>query len=45
MVASGLFLLSVVMNIAEAWIERDWPRDTFRFTVAFGFILAVLLAA
>jgi hypothetical protein len=37
------FLISVVISIAEAGFERDWPRDTFKFVVIFGIILLIVL--
>jgi hypothetical protein len=33
------------MSIAEAIVERDWPRDTARFTVAFGVIFLIVAAS
>lgn len=42
LVALFAFALSVVISIAEAVIEKDWPRDTFKFVVIFG--VALLLS-
>jgi hypothetical protein len=39
------FALSILMNIAEAFFDRDWPRATIRYTVAFGVILLIAAAS
>ena len=41
LVALALFCMSVVLSIGEAYFERDWPRDTFRYVLIFGVILLV----
>lgn len=33
------FVISVFIAAMEAWYERDWPRDTFKFMLIFGAIL------
>jgi hypothetical protein len=38
-IALLLFAVSASASIAEIVIERDWPRDTAKFTITFGIIL------
>jgi hypothetical protein len=34
---SGLaFLVSLTICISEAYHERDWPRDSFRYPIIFA---------
>lgn len=39
------FAISVLIALGEAYYERDWPRDTFKFVVMFGLVLIMFAAA
>jgi hypothetical protein len=43
LVVLGGLLISVLISIGEAVYERDWPRDTFKYVLLFGLILAAAL--
>ena len=37
-------LVSVFLACAEAAYERDWPRDTFKYVLAFIVVLILVFA-
>lgn len=41
LITMGLFSLCVVYAIAEAVIEKDWPRGMLRYVLLFGVLLLV----
>ncbi len=38
--ATALLFCCLAVNGIESWAEKDWPRDTFKFTF---WVLAILL--
>jgi hypothetical protein len=44
LVAILCLAISVLFSLAQAIMERDWPRETFKYVVIFGIILGVALS-
>jgi hypothetical protein len=41
LIVVALFVFTVVLAIAEAIVERDFPRDTFKFVLWTGGLLVL----
>ena len=39
-IALALFFLACAVSMMESFYERDWPRDTFKFVLLTGMLLA-----
>lgn len=44
LVAGVLFGAAVLISLNEALEEHDWPRDTFKFVILSGIVLAFSLS-